>query len=188
VIREDTQIGDRVVLQPGVVIGGDGFGYVHDEQGHLQKVPQVGCVVIEDDVEIGANSTIDRATLGVTRIRRGAKIDNLVQIAHNCDIGEDAVIVAQTGLSGSTIIGRGRLGWTSSCRRPRLRGRSRGSAQGRCGWCACLGQSADGRAYLAPRRGCPGEAARCLASPARRRAQARNASAFRRRWRLGRLR
>ena len=109
VLREGTSLGDRVLLQPGVVIGGDGFGYVHAEDGRLEKVLQVGCVVIEDDVEVGANSTIDRATLGETRIRRGTKIDNLVQIAHNCDVGEDVVIIAQSGLSGSTIVGRGAM-------------------------------------------------------------------------------
>jgi UDP-3-O-[3-hydroxymyristoyl] glucosamine N-acyltransferase len=109
VIREGSVIGDRVVLQPGVVIGGDGFGYVADEQGRPRHVPHVGRVVVEDDVEIGANSTIDRGTLGETRIRRGAKIDNLVMIAHNCDVGEDAIIVAQTGLSGSTVVGRGAM-------------------------------------------------------------------------------
>jgi UDP-3-O-[3-hydroxymyristoyl] glucosamine N-acyltransferase len=105
VLREGTVMGDRVVLQPGVVLGGDGFGYLADEHGELRGVPHVGRVVIEDDVEIGANSTVDRATLGETRIRRGAKIDNLVQIAHNCDIGEGAIIVAQSGLSGSTVVG-----------------------------------------------------------------------------------
>ena len=109
VLREGTSLGDRVLLQPGAVIGGDGFGYVHAEDGTLEKVPQVGRVVIEDDVEIGANATVDRATLGETRIRRGAKIDNLVQIAHNCDIGEGAVIIAQSGLSGSTVVGRGAM-------------------------------------------------------------------------------
>jgi len=109
VLREETRIGDRVVLQPGVVVGGDGFGYVADEQGRPVAMAQRGRVVIEDDVEIGANSTIDRATLDETRIRRGAKIDNLVQIAHNCEIGEDALIVAQTGLSGGTIVGRGAI-------------------------------------------------------------------------------
>ncbi|MCG8590572.1 MAG: UDP-3-O-(3-hydroxymyristoyl)glucosamine N-acyltransferase [Proteobacteria bacterium] len=107
VLREGTRLGDRVILQPGVVLGGDGFGYAMDEAGRLEKVPQVGCVVVEDEVEIGANTTVDRATLGETRIRRGAKIDNLVQIAHNCEIGEDAVVVAQSGLSGSTILERG---------------------------------------------------------------------------------
>lgn len=109
VLREGTMLGDRVLLQPGVVIGADGFGYVHQEDGTLLKVPQVGCVVIEDDVEIGANAAVDRAALGETRIGRGAKIDNLVQIAHNCDVGEGAVIIAQSGLSGSTVVGRGAM-------------------------------------------------------------------------------
>ena len=109
VVREESWIGDRVVLQPGVVVGAEGFGYVPDEAGRPVAMAQRGRVVIEDDVEIGANSTVDRATLDETRIRRGAKIDNLVQIAHNCDIGEDALIVAQTGLSGGTIVGRGAL-------------------------------------------------------------------------------
>ncbi len=106
VLREDTRIGDRVILQPGVVVGGDGFGYVPDAEGRPVAMAQRGRVVIEDDVEIGANTTVDRATLDETRIRRGAKIDNQVQIAHNCDIGEEALIVAQTGLSGGTIVGR----------------------------------------------------------------------------------
>ena len=106
VLREGTEVGERVVLQPGVVVGGDGFGYIRDEDGRSEKVPHVGRVVIEDDVEVGANTTIDRAALFETRIRRGAKIDNLVQIAHNCDIGEHAVVAAQTGLSGSTVIGK----------------------------------------------------------------------------------
>lgn len=109
VLREDTRVGDRVVLQPGVVLGADGFGYVPDETGRPVAMAQRGRVVIEDDVEIGANSTVDRATLDETRIRRGAKIDNLVQIAHNCDIGENAMIVAQTGLSGGTVVGRGAI-------------------------------------------------------------------------------
>jgi UDP-3-O-[3-hydroxymyristoyl] glucosamine N-acyltransferase len=105
IVRENSRIGDRVVLQPGVVIGSDGFGFVIDEQGARVRMPHLGHVVIEDDVEIGANSTVDRGTLGETRIRRGAKIDNLVQIAHNCDIGEDVVIIAQSGLAGSTRVG-----------------------------------------------------------------------------------
>jgi UDP-3-O-[3-hydroxymyristoyl] glucosamine N-acyltransferase len=109
VLREGTRVGDRVVLQPGVVLGGDGFGYAFDETGQPEKVPQVGRVVVEDDVEIGANTTVDRAALGETRIRRGAKIDNLVMIAHNCDIGEGAIIVGQAGLAGSTIVGRGAM-------------------------------------------------------------------------------
>lgn len=106
VVREGSVLGDRVRLQPGVLIGGDGFGFLPSDSGGAQRVPQVGRVVIEDDVEIGAGSTVDRATLGETRIRRGAKIDNLVMIAHNCDIGEDAIIVAQSGLGGGTRVGR----------------------------------------------------------------------------------
>ena len=109
VVREDCELGDRVVLQPGAVVGSDGFGLVADEQGRPVAMAHRGRVVIEDDVEIGANTTIDRATLDETRIRRGAKIDNLVQIAHNCDIGENALIVAQTGLSGGTIVGPGAI-------------------------------------------------------------------------------
>ncbi len=109
VLREDTEIGDRVVLQPGVVLGGDGFGLLADERGRPVAMPQRGRVVIEDDVEIGANTTVDRATLDETRIRRGAKLDNLVQVAHNCDIGEDALIVAQTGLAGGTVVGAGAI-------------------------------------------------------------------------------
>ncbi len=109
VLREGTELGDRVSLQPGVILGGDGFGYAFDETGALEKVPQVGRVVVEDDVEIGANTTVDRATLGETRIRRGAKIDNLVMVAHNCDVGEGAAIVAQSGLAGSTVVGRGAM-------------------------------------------------------------------------------
>ncbi len=105
VVREGSRIGDRVILQPGVVIGGDGFGYEFNEKGEHEKVPQVGTVVIEDDVEIGANTTVDRGRLGPTRIRRGAKIDNLVQIAHNVEIGEHAIVVAQTGVAGSTVLG-----------------------------------------------------------------------------------
>ncbi len=109
IVCEGTQIANRVLLQPGVVLGGDGFGYAFDEQGALEKVPQVGRVVIEDDVEIGSNTTVDRAALGETRIRRGAKIDNLVMVAHNCDIGEGVVIVGQAGLAGSTVVERGAM-------------------------------------------------------------------------------
>jgi len=105
VLRECTRLGDRVILQPGVVIGGDGFGYEFNERGESEKVPQVGNVVIEDDVEIGANSTVDRARIGSTRIGRGAKIDNLVMIAHNCVIGPHSLIVAQSGLAGGTVFG-----------------------------------------------------------------------------------
>ena len=96
-------LGDRVVLHAGVVIGGDGFGYVFDGSTQV-KFPQTGSVVIGDDVEVGCNTTIDRGSLGVTRIAAGAKIDNLVQIAHNVQIGRGVVIAAQTGISGSTVI------------------------------------------------------------------------------------
>lgn len=105
VIRERCQLADRVVLHPNVTIGADGFGYLFRDGKH-HHIPQIGHVVLEDDVEIGANSAVDRARSGVTRIRRGTKIDNLVQIGHNCDIGEDCVIVAQCGISGSTRLGR----------------------------------------------------------------------------------
>ena len=107
VLRERTQLGDRVVLQPGVVLGGDGFGYVITETGELEAMPQLGRVVVGDDVEIGANTTVDRGTLGDTRIERGAKLDNLVQVGHNVVIGESAVLVAQAGIAGSSRIGRG---------------------------------------------------------------------------------
>jgi UDP-3-O-[3-hydroxymyristoyl] glucosamine N-acyltransferase len=111
VIREGTRIGDRVVLQSGVVIGGDGFGYVPLPDGTAYKIPQTGIVVLEDDVEVGANTTIDRAAVGATLIRRGAKIDNLVMIGHGCDVGEGALLAAQVGLSGSTKLEAGvRLG------------------------------------------------------------------------------
>jgi UDP-3-O-[3-hydroxymyristoyl] glucosamine N-acyltransferase len=107
VLREGVVLGDRVVLHPGVVLGADGFGYVGDGAGGLAKVPQLGGVVIGDDVEIGAGSTVDRGTLGDTRIGRGTKIDNLVQIGHNCIVGEQVIIVAQVGLAGSTTVERG---------------------------------------------------------------------------------
>ncbi len=103
-IYDGTEIGDRVVLHGGVVIGSDGFGYVREDDT-LHKVPHLGHVVIEDDVEIGANSCIDRATTGTTRVRRGTKIDNLVQIAHNVKIGESSLLCAQVGVSGSTELG-----------------------------------------------------------------------------------
>jgi UDP-3-O-[3-hydroxymyristoyl] glucosamine N-acyltransferase len=104
VLYEGVTLGDRVVLHAGVVVGADGFGYVRDEAGVQHKFPQVGSVVIEDDVEIGANTCVDRAALGVTRVGRGTKIDNLVQVGHNVEIGERVVIAAQTGISGSTVI------------------------------------------------------------------------------------
>lgn len=98
------RLGHRVVLFPGAVVGADGFGYA-PHQGRYHKIPQLGIVVLGDDVEVGANACIDRATMGCTRIGRGTKIDNLVQVAHNVAIGEDGVIAAQTGISGSTRIG-----------------------------------------------------------------------------------
>ncbi len=105
VIREGCCLGDRVIVQPSAIIGSDGFGFAPDGERYF-KIPQVGIVVVEDDVEIGAATCIDRATLGVTRIRRGVKVDNLVQIAHNVDVGEDTIIVSQVGIAGSTRIGR----------------------------------------------------------------------------------
>ncbi|MBF0339041.1 MAG: UDP-3-O-(3-hydroxymyristoyl)glucosamine N-acyltransferase [Nitrospirae bacterium] len=103
-IGKDCRIGDRVIIQPGAVVGSDGFGYELDGGKHI-KVPQVGRVVVEDDVEIGANTTIDRATSGVTLIGAGTKIDNMVQIAHNVTIGKHSLIIAQTGIAGSSRLG-----------------------------------------------------------------------------------
>lgn len=103
VIYDNVTIGDRVILHAGVVIGADGFGYVRDDQSH-HKFPQIGTVIIEDDVELGANTCVDRAALGRTRIGRGTKLDNLVHVGHNCDIGERVVIAGQTGISGSVTI------------------------------------------------------------------------------------
>ncbi len=105
VIRERSQIGERVVIHNNVVVGCDGFGYAKDEQRHWLKIPQTGRVVIEDDVEVGAGTTIDRASVGESRIRRGTKIDNLVQIGHSCTVGEDTLLCAQVGLAGSSHIG-----------------------------------------------------------------------------------
>lgn len=105
-IYHDTVIGSHVVIHAGTVIGSDGFGYAPQQDGSLKKVPQIGNVVIEDGVEIGANTTIDRATIGSTLIRSGAKLDNLLQVAHNVEIGHNSVIAAQSGISGSTKIGK----------------------------------------------------------------------------------
>jgi len=103
-----TTLGDRVLVHAGAVLGSDGFGYVREpKSGRYEKFPQVGRLAIEDDVEIGANATVDRGALDETRIRRGTKIDNLVHVGHNCQIGEDVVIAAQTGLSGSITIENG---------------------------------------------------------------------------------
>jgi UDP-3-O-[3-hydroxymyristoyl] glucosamine N-acyltransferase len=108
VIYAGTVLGDRVVVHAGAVLGSDGFGYVRDSTtGAYTQFPQQGILVIEDDVEIGANTTIDRGALEETRIRRGTKIDNLVHIGHNCDIGEDVILVALTGISGSSSVGNG---------------------------------------------------------------------------------
>jgi UDP-3-O-[3-hydroxymyristoyl] glucosamine N-acyltransferase len=105
-IYDRTQIGNGVKIQSSTVIGSDGFGYIKDESGHLVKIPQVGNVIIEDDVEIGSNVSIDRATFGSTIIRKRVKIDNLVQIAHNVDIGEDTTISGHAGIAGSTRLGK----------------------------------------------------------------------------------
>jgi len=104
-IRERTVIGERVVIHNNSVIGCDGFGYAKDEDKHWLKIPQAGRVVIEDDVEIGAATTIDRASVGESRIGRGTKLDNLVQIGHSCTVGEDSLLCAQVGLAGSSHIG-----------------------------------------------------------------------------------
>ena len=103
VIYDNVTIGNRVILHAGVVIGADGFGFVRDDQSQ-HKFPQIGTVIIEDDVELGANTTVDRGALGRTRIGKGTKLDNMVHVGHNCDIGERVVIAAQTGISGSVTI------------------------------------------------------------------------------------
>lgn len=105
-IRENCEIGDNCIIHNNSTIGCDGFGYAKDEEKHWLKIPQVGRVVLEDDVEIGANTAIDCASVGETRINRGAKIDNLVQIGHSCTVDEDALICSQTGLAGSSVIGK----------------------------------------------------------------------------------
>jgi UDP-3-O-[3-hydroxymyristoyl] glucosamine N-acyltransferase len=104
IIYPGARLGNRIIVHAGAVLGSDGFGYVRDADGRYEKFPQVGRLEIGDDVEIGANATVDRGALETTRIGRGAKIDNLVHIGHNCQIGEDVVIAAQTGLSGSVVI------------------------------------------------------------------------------------
>lgn len=105
-IHHDCVIGSKVVIHAGSVIGGDGFGFAPQTDGSFKKVPQIGNVVVEDDVEIGANTTIDRATIGSTIIKSGAKLDNLIQIAHNVEVGNNTVIAAQSGVSGSARIGK----------------------------------------------------------------------------------
>jgi UDP-3-O-[3-hydroxymyristoyl] glucosamine N-acyltransferase len=116
-VREGCVLGDRVIVHSGTVIGSDGFGFAPKPDGAYEKIPQIGNVVIEDDVEIGANCAIDRATMGETRIERGTKLDNLIQVAHNVRIGADTVVAAQAGFSGSTKIGKrgmvgGQVGFT----------------------------------------------------------------------------
>jgi len=120
-VRENCRIGNNVLLQNGVVIGADGFGFAKDAQGHWHKIPQPASVVIEDDVEVQANSCIDRASVGETRIKRGVKVDNLVQVGHGSTVGEDALLCAQVGLAGSTEIGNrailtGQVGVVGHCK------------------------------------------------------------------------
>jgi UDP-3-O-[3-hydroxymyristoyl] glucosamine N-acyltransferase len=104
-IRENSIIGSRVIVHNNAVIGSDGFGFAKDEERRWLKIPQTGRVVIEDDVEIGAGTTIDRASTGETRIKRGAKLDNLIQVGHSCTVGEDALLCAQVGMAGSSRVG-----------------------------------------------------------------------------------
>jgi len=121
VVREFCRIGNNVILQNGVVVGGDGFGFAKDRDGRWHKIAQSGPAVIEDDVEIQANACVDRASVGETRIARGAKIDNLVQVGHGSRVGEDTLLCAQAGLAGSTEVGRnvilaGQVGVAGHCR------------------------------------------------------------------------
>lgn len=106
VVMGGLTVGDKVILQPGAVVGGDGYGYAQTPAGHM-KIPQIGSVVVENDVEIGSNTAIDRAALDTTRIGRGTKIDNLVQIGHNVEIGEHCLVIGQVGIGGSTVVGNG---------------------------------------------------------------------------------
>jgi UDP-3-O-[3-hydroxymyristoyl] glucosamine N-acyltransferase len=121
IVRENCRIGNGVLLHNGVVIGSDGFGFAKTPEGRWHKIPQPAPVVIEDDVEVQANSCIDRASVGETRIRRGAKIDNLVQVGHGSQVGEDALLCSQVGLGGSTEIGNrviltGQVGVVGHCK------------------------------------------------------------------------
>lgn len=121
IVREFCRIGNNVVLQNGVVVGGDGFGFAKDNAGHWHKIVQSGPTVIDDDVEIQANSCIDRASVGETRIGRGAKIDNLVQVGHGSTVGQDTLLCAQVGLAGSTDVGNkvilaGQVGAAGHCK------------------------------------------------------------------------
>ncbi|MDP3442442.1 MAG: UDP-3-O-(3-hydroxymyristoyl)glucosamine N-acyltransferase [Ignavibacteria bacterium] len=105
-VREECVIGDRVIIHSNTVIGSDGFGYIPDEKGVFHKVPQIGNVILEDDVELGSNVSVDRAAMGSTIVKKGVKIDNLVQIAHNVVVGENTVMSAQSGIAGSTKVGK----------------------------------------------------------------------------------
>jgi UDP-3-O-[3-hydroxymyristoyl] glucosamine N-acyltransferase len=105
-VYHNCQIGKSCTLHSGVILGSDGFGFAPNSENNYQKVPQIGNVILEDHVEIGSNTTVDRATMGSTRIKKGVKLDNLIQIAHNVEIGENTVIAAQTGVAGSTKIGK----------------------------------------------------------------------------------
>jgi len=121
VVREHCRIGDNVILQNGVIVGADGFGFAKDDSGHWHKIVQSGPTVIEDNVEIQANSCVDRASVGETRIGRGSKIDNLAQVGHGSRVGEDTMICAQVGLAGSTEVGNhvilaGQVGVAGHCK------------------------------------------------------------------------
>lgn len=105
-LYRNTVVGKRCIIHAGAVIGADGFGFVPQEDGHYEKIPQVGNVMIDDDVEIGANTTIDRSTMGSTRVHKGVKLDNLVHLAHNVEVGENTAMAAQVGVSGSTHLGK----------------------------------------------------------------------------------
>ncbi len=120
VVREFCRLGDNVVLQNGVIVGADGFGFAKNEKKAWEKIPQSGPAIIESDVEIQANACVDRASVGETRVRRGAKIDNLVQVGHGSEVGEDTMLCAQTGLAGSTVVGKnvilaGQVGVAGHC-------------------------------------------------------------------------
>jgi len=108
-IYHDCEIGDHCILHANVIIGSDGFGFLPDKDGNFKKIPQIGNVVLENKVEIGANTVIDRATMGSTVLKAGVKLDNLIQVAHNVEIGENTAIAAQAGIAGSTKIGKNRL-------------------------------------------------------------------------------
>ena len=105
-LYRDTVVGRRCIIHAGAVIGADGFGFAPQEDGHYEKIPQVGNVVIDDDVEVGANTTIDRSTMGSTRVHQGVKLDNLIHLAHNVEIGENSALAAQVGVSGSSHLGK----------------------------------------------------------------------------------